>query len=180
MTIARSDAAAPAVPVASTARATLAASVTLVALLSAAAPAAAQGAEGQYVTLHTVEGAFEDVRFDVESAILNRGLVIDYEALVGDMLNRTAEDVGAERQVYSHAETMQFCSATLSRATMEADPANLAFCPYIVFLYEEADAEGTIHVGYRRLPEAGDEASRAALFEVNALLDEIVREAVGP
>jgi uncharacterized protein (DUF302 family) len=148
-------------------------------VLPLAAPLAAQGVEGEHVTVYTVEGAFEDVRIDLENAILNRGLVIDYEAFVGAMLERTGEDVGAERQIYTHADTMQFCSATLSRRTMEADPQNLAFCPYIVFAYEEADNEGVIHVGYRRLPEAGDEESQAALFEVNALLDEIVRDAVG-
>lgn len=147
--------------------------------LAVAAPALAADEGSEHMELHAVEAAFEDVRTDLESAILNRGLVIDYEAEIGDMLNRTAEDVGAERQIYTRAQTMQFCSSTLSRATMEADPANIAFCPYIVFLYEEADSEGTIHVGHRRLPEAGDEASRAALAEVNDLLDEIVREAAG-
>lgn len=156
-----------------------AAGATLAASLAAAAPALAQEEGSEHVARHAVEGEFADVRMDVESAILNRGLVIDYEAQVGEMLNRTSEDVGAERQVYTHAQMMQFCSSTLSRATMEADPTNLAFCPYSVFLYEEADAKGTIHVGYRRLPEAGDDASRAALAAVNTLLDEIVREAVG-
>lgn len=145
----------------------------------AAPPLAAEGVAGQYVAVYTVEGAFEDIRLDLENAILNRGLVIDYEAFVGAMLERTAEDVGADRQLYTHADTMQFCSATLSRKTMEADPLNLAFCPYIVFAYEEAGKEGIINVGYRRLPLAGDEESRAALFEVNALLDEIVRDAIG-
>jgi hypothetical protein len=77
------------------------------------------------------------------------------------------------------AGTLQFCSAILSRRTMEADPVNLAFCRYIVFACEQADAAGVIHVGYRRLPEAGDEESRAPLCEVNALLDEIVRDAIG-
>lgn len=149
------------------------------ALMAGAGAASAQGAAGEYVAIYTVEGDFEDVRLDLENAIINRGLVIDYEAFVGDMLNRTAEDVGAERQIYTRADTLQFCSAILSRKTMEADPVNLAFCPYIVFVYEEAGAEGVIHVGYRRLPEAGDEESRAALFEVNALLDEIVRDAIG-
>jgi uncharacterized protein (DUF302 family) len=149
------------------------------ALTVPAGPAFAQGAAGEYVTIYTVEGDFEDVRLDLENAIVNRGLVIDYEAFVGDMLNRTAEDVGADQQIYTRADTLQFCSAILSRRTMEADPINLAFCPYIVFAYEEAENEGTIHVGYRRLPEAGDEESRGALFEVNALLDEIVRDAIG-
>lgn len=142
------------------------------------APASAQNID-EYVTVRTVEGAFEDVRLDLESAILNRGLVIDYEARVGAMLDRTGEDVGAEESIYTNADTLQFCSATLSRRAMEADPLNLAFCPYIVFIYEEADEEGTVHVGYRRLPETGSDESQAALGEVNALLDEIVQEAAG-
>jgi uncharacterized protein (DUF302 family) len=149
------------------------------ALAAAPGAASAQGVAGEHVAIFAVEGDFEDVRLDLENAIVNRGLVIDYQAFVGDMLNRTGPDVGAERQVYTRADTLQFCSAILSRRTMEADPANLAFCPYIVFVYEEHGAEGTIHVGYRRLPEAGDEESRGALFEVNALLDEIVRDAIG-
>jgi uncharacterized protein (DUF302 family) len=160
-------------------RSLLGATVLSLALAAGLAPAAAQDATGEHVTIYTVDGNYEDVRLDLENAIVNRGLVIDYEAFIGEMLNRTAEDVGAERQVYTRAETLQFCSAVLSRRTMEADPTNVAFCPYIVFAYEETDAEGTIHVGYRRLPETGEEESRAALAEVNALLDEIVREAVG-
>jgi hypothetical protein len=136
-------------------------------------------AEGHVVT-HAVEGAFDDVRLDVETAIVNRGLVVDYEAFVGEMLARTAADVGAERQVFTRAESFQFCSAVLSRRMMEADPANLGFCPHIVFAFEVPDAPGTVHVGYRRLPEdAGSDESRAALAAVNALLDEIVREAAG-
>lgn len=150
-----------------------------VALVLAAGPALAQDDTGEHLVIRTVEASFDDVRLDLENAILNEGLVIDYVAHVGEMLNRTAEDVGAERAVFERAESLQFCSATLSRATMEADPSNLGFCPYIVFLYEESGAQGTVHVGYRRLPETGSEESRTAIAAVNALLDGIVQEAAG-
>jgi len=44
-----------------------------------------------------VEAAFDDVTFGVESAIMDRGPVIDHVSHVGARLNRTADDVGAER-----------------------------------------------------------------------------------
>ena len=62
---------------------------------------------------------------------------------------------------------------------MEADAANIAFCPYVLFVYELADKPGTVTVGFRRMPETGSDATRQALAAVNALLDEIVREAAG-
>lgn len=148
-------------------------------MVGGGAAGAAEG-EREGIVRHAVEGAaFEDVRQDVADAIIGRGLVIDYEAHIGDMLNRTAADVGAEKQVYAKADALQFCSATLSRRTMEADPANVAFCPYVVFVYQLADAPDEVVVGYRRLDESGSDESRAALADVNRLLDEIVQEAAG-
>lgn len=126
-----------------------------------------------------VEAAFEDVRFDVENAIINRGLVIDYVSRIGEMLARTGGDVGSAEQVFTRAEAMLFCSAALSRAAMEADAGNIAFCPYSVFLYETPDAPGKVTVGFRRLPETGPEASGKALAAVNELLSGIVREVAG-
>jgi len=73
----------------------------------------------------------------------------------------------------------QFCSAVLSRKAMEADPVNLAFCPYGIFAFELADKPGTVYVGYRHLVGNDTEASKAALGEVNALLDSIAKEATG-
>ena len=125
-----------------------------------------------------VQRAYDDVRFDLENAIIDRGLVIDFVSHVGDMLSRTRADVGSDKEIFVKAESMLFCSARLSRAAMEADPRNLASCPYAVFLYEEADRPGTVTVGYRRLEEVGSDASKKALADINALLMEIVGEAI--
>lgn len=124
-----------------------------------------------------VEAEFEDIRFGLENAIVNRGLVIDYTSHIGEMLARTGADVGSGKSLYSNAQSMLFCSAVLSRKAMEADPANIAYCPYSVFAYESADASGKIIFGYRELPERGSDASKAALGEVNTLLMDIVSEA---
>jgi hypothetical protein len=131
------------------------------------------------IRLYTVKDSFESAKDEVVDAIVKRGLVIDYTAHVGTMLARTAKDVGASKEIYANAQSLQFCSATLSRQTMEADPANIAFCPYVIFVYALPDSPGTTYVGYRPLAPVGSPQSRAAIDAVNALLEGIVREAAG-
>lgn len=143
--------------------------------VSAAAPVLAQEAPLQ---IRAKQASYEDVKFELQNAILGRGLVIDFVGNVGGMLARTGADVGSSKPVYKQAEYFSFCSAKLSRATMEADPANLGFCPYVIFMYETAAAPGTTQVGYRRPQPHGSEASRAALQEVGQLLEAIVNEAL--
>jgi uncharacterized protein (DUF302 family) len=133
------------------------------------------------IVTYSRKGAkFEDVRDDLKLAIEGRGLVIDYESFVNRMLERTGKDVGSSRKLYADAQAFVFCSAALSRKTMEADPANLSQCPYSMTVYATAREPGTVHVSYKRpwRPD-GSAASKAALKEVEALLDGIAREALG-
>ena len=113
------------------------------------------------------DGSFEDATFAVESAIVDRGLVIDYVSHVGEMLNRTGADVGSTEQIFKAADIFIFCSAVVSREVMEADPMNIAHCPYGIFVAE--DEEG-VFVGYRDYPDGPME-------KVETLLGEIVAEA---
>jgi len=123
---------------------------------------------------------FEDVRDDLKAAIEGKGLVIDYHSFVNKMLERTGKDVGSAKKLYLDAQSFVFCSATLSRKTMEADPANVAMCPYSMVVYATAQEPGKVHVAYRRpwRPD-GSAASKAALAEVDSLLDSLAREALG-
>jgi len=131
---------------------------------------AAVGAQAQdLATVYPYEGSFDDATFSVESAIVGRGLVIDHISHTGEMLERTAADVGSDVKLFDGADVFLFCSAVLSRKVMEADPMNLAHCPYGIFV---ADRNGEVTVGYRNFPEG-------PMQEVQAFLDEIVREAVG-
>lgn len=140
-----------------------------------AGPASAQ--DGALV-IRSKQAGFDDVKFELQNAIVSRGLTVDFNGNVGAMLERTGADLGSTTRIYKQAEYFSFCSAKLSRATMEADPANLGFCPYVVFLYETAAAPGTTHVGYRKHQPRGAQASQAALAEVDKLLDAIVVDAV--
>lgn len=136
----------------------------IVALVLAAVSAQA---EDQAVT-YDFDGSFDDATFAVESAIVNRGLVIDYVSHTGEMLARTAADVGSEVTLFGEADIFLFCSAQLSREVMEANPMNIAHCPYGIFVAERA---GDVMVGYRTYP-AGE------MQKVQTLLSEIVAEAL--
>lgn len=132
------------------------------------------------VVSYSKRARFDEVRDDLKLAIEGKGLVIDYHSFLGRMLERTGKDVGAGRKLYADAEAFVFCSAVLSRKTMEADPANAAFCPYTLVVYATAADPGTVHVAYQRpwRPD-GSAASQAALGQVERLLDSIAREALG-
>lgn len=124
-------------------------------------------AEGS--TVYPFDGAFEDATFSVESAIIGKGLVIDYVSHTGNMLNRTGNDVGSNVELFTEADIFVFCSASLSREVMEADPMNIAYCPYGVFVAERA---GEVMIGYRNYPEG-------EMQKVQSLLDDIVQDALG-
>ena len=137
------------------------------ALAVCAAPALA---DGDVVTYET-DLPYGDVAFGLENAILDEGLVIDHVSDVGGMLSRTRADVGSDVVLYEAAEAYGFCSATVSRAVMEADPMNIAYCPYHVFIMQEAGEE-TVTIGYRGYPDG-------PMDQVEGLLDRIARNAIG-
>ncbi|MBF9033086.1 DUF302 domain-containing protein [Rhodobacterales bacterium HKCCE2091] len=140
------------------------------AIILAAALLAAPAAQAQEAITYAFDGSFEDATFAVENAIVNRGLVIDYVSHVGDMLNRTGEDVGSDQVIFAAADIFIFCSATVSRRATEADPMNIVHCPYGIFVAEDPD--GAVMIGHRAYPDG-------AMQEVEALLDAIIIEARG-
>lgn len=136
-------------------------------------------ASADEVKVLKVKAPFADVKQDVSDAIVNRGYVIDYTAKIGAMLARTGKDVGSSKKIYNDAETVQFCSAVLSRKMMDADPADIAFCPFVIFYYERADQPGTVYVGFRELDDDGSDTSEAAKKMINKLLEDIIKEVAG-
>lgn len=124
------------------------------------------------VVTYTTEDSYDDVTFSIESAITDKGLVIDSISHVGEMLERTKGDVGSDVTIFSQADVYSFCSAKVSRAVMEADPMNLRFCPYGIFVMVTPDKPDQTTVGYRAMPEG-------PMQQVQTMLDEIVKEALG-
>ena len=123
------------------------------------------------VTYEVTDQSYDDVMFGLENAILDFGLVISEHNHVGDMLERTKADLGATETIYTYADVFGFCSAPLSRAAMLEDPMNIRFCPYNVYMYQISE-DSPVIIGYDVYPEG-------ALQDVQALLDDITRSAIG-
>ena len=138
----------------------------LLGLMIALSAAADDGA-----SVVAAKGKFADVRDDLVAAIEKRGLVVNYVAHVGDMLERTGRDLGNAKRIYDKAEVIEFCSATASRATMEADPRNLVFCPYTIAVYTLPGKPGDVYLAHRKYPQ------NAALKPVTELLKGIIADA---
>ena len=123
------------------------------------------------VTYEVTNQSYDDVMFGLENAILDFGLVISEHNHVGDMLERTKADLGATETIYAYADVFGFCSVPLSRAAMLEDPMNIRFCPYNIYMYQISE-DSPVIIGYDVYPEG-------ALQDVQALLDDITRSAMG-
>jgi uncharacterized protein (DUF302 family) len=130
----------------------------------------AQAAAAQDMITYTTDQDFDDVTFGIESAVTDAGLVVDHVSHVGDMLERTRADVGSDVVLFEKAEVFSFCSAKISRQVMEADPMNIVFCPYDIFVAKQPGSD-IVTVGYRAFPQGPMQA-------VQELLDGIVNEAL--
>lgn len=130
------------------------------------------------VVVRSTKGEFKEVKERVLHAIENRGLVLNYTARIGAMLDRTGKDIGAARQVYADAELLEFCSAQVSRATMEADPRNIVFCPYGIAVYVLPKEPGKVYLAYRRQATPGAGSPAKSLQAVDKLLADIVAESL--
>jgi len=135
-------------------------------------------AGGSHMSVSVRQGSFDEAKEAVEMAITARGFVINNVSHVGEMLERTGKDLGGARQIFLKAEALEFCSATVSRKMMEADPDNIVFCPYIISIYVLPEKPNEVRLAYRKTQIVGSAASRKALQAVNQLLDEIIAEAL--
>ena len=134
-------------------------------------------AQTEAVVEVTARGSFDDVKQQLVLAIENRGLIVNHESRVGEMLDRTGKDLGVANRIYVRAEVLEFCSATLSRQVMEADPSLLALCPYGIGIYSVPGEVDSVHLVYRRPPWKGNGPAAQILQQVDRLLHEIVQEA---
>lgn len=127
---------------------------------------------------YKVKANFDEVRDQLQTAIGSKGIKINNVSYIGKMLIRTGKDLGFKKQIYTKAQAFEFCSATVSRFTMEADPHNIVFCPYIIAVYELANEKGMVYMTYRRPAIIGTKASRNSLRGVEKLMDDIAQEAL--
>ncbi|MDH5633558.1 MAG: DUF302 domain-containing protein [Gammaproteobacteria bacterium] len=135
--------------------------------------------ENSYMREYKADGSFEEVRDALKLAITGQGLVINNVSHIGNMLSRTGKDIGAKQEIYEHAEAMEFCSASISRTMMEANPRHIVFCPFIIAVYTLPGEPGKTYLAYRKPEITGSPESKKALQAVEKLVDNIVQDALG-
>ena len=143
-------------------------------LVTCGAHAEAEAEQRGPMRVYSVPGEFEEVRDTLQENIINQGIVISNVLHAGDMLNRTAADLGVTNNVYLHAETFEFCKAALSHELVALDPANMMACPYAIGVYVLAQQPDTVWLAYRR-PQ-GVVGSESLTDRIEALLKTIIEE----
>ena len=139
-------------------------------------PLTAQAAES-YTVLFKAQGAFQDVRDMLQIAIEGKGLKITNTNQIAGMLDRTGKDIGETRKVYENAEQFEFCSATISRHMMEADPHSIVMCPYSVVVYT-IPKDKTVYLAYRKPADTKNPALKKTLVDLEKLLTDIIKDAM--
>lgn len=124
---------------------------------------------------------YDDVFQDLQDAVIQKGLVIDYIGHTNTMLTRTSEVASVEKSEhptpYLNANYVQFCSSALTHEAVAANPYNLATCPFVIFLFETHEKPGRIAVGYRK-PEMGITGPTYEIMKkADQLLNDLVIEA---
>jgi uncharacterized protein (DUF302 family) len=130
-------------------------------------------AESPYAVYRSAS-SYDDVMQALKMAIEEKGMYINNVMHMGEMLERTGKDLGADKRIYDKAESIEFCSALFSRKMTEENPARIVNCPYIISVYtlpEEPDATYIVH---RRLG-IGDDSP--VMDEVEAMLESLGKAA---
>jgi len=139
-------------------------------------PLTAQAVES-YTVLFKAQGSYQDIRDNLQMAIEGKGLKITNTNHIADMLARTGKDIGETRKVYENAEQFEFCSATVSRRMMEADPHSIVMCPYSVVVYTLPN-DKTVYLAYRKPAATKNPALKKTLTELEKLLTDIIKDAM--
>ena len=128
----------------------------------------------QYVSYSTEE-RFEDVMDNIKMAIENRGMYINNVMHMSEMLERTGKDLGFDKQIYLKADSIEFCSAVLSRKMTAEDPRRIINCPFIISIYVLPTEPDKTYIAHRRL--AGDDAT-GVMKDVMDMLREVASAGV--
>jgi hypothetical protein len=95
---------------------------------------------------------------------------------MNEMLERTGKDLGMDEPIYGEAESIEFCSAVLSRRMTAEMPARIVNCPFIIAVYTLPDQSDTTYIVHRQIP-ASEVASSGVMRDVAKMLETIASSA---
>ena len=113
---------------------------------------------------------FADLRDALAESIAEQGLAKPVVSHFGDMLTRTAGDLGHRADLYAHAEIFTFCSAALAARLAAEARGHIALCPLSIAVYALPEAPRTVFIAYRppAVDSAGGEAARSLMAQIVA------------
>ncbi|NCA69474.1 MAG: DUF302 domain-containing protein [Sphingobacteriia bacterium] len=127
--------------------------------------------------VYTSESGFADVMEGAKMAIEERGMYINNLMNMGEMLERTGKDLGMDAPLFTQAESIEFCSAVLSREMITENPAAVVNCPFILSIYTRPGEDGITYVAHRAIP-SDQIASSPVMAKVAEMLQSIAESAV--
>ncbi len=133
-------------------------------------------ADGGYVVYRS-GASLEDVLEGLKAAIQERGMYINNVMDLGGMLERTGKDLGRTEQVYAQAQSVEFCSAVLSREMTAENPARIVNCPFIISVYRRADDPSTTYLAHREIPRE-EQTGSAIMTKVATMLHDVSEAAI--
>ncbi|ESQ14726.1 MAG: DUF302 domain-containing protein [Thiohalocapsa sp. PB-PSB1] len=123
------------------------------------------------------DSSFVDVMDGLKLAIEERGMYINNVMHIGEMLERTGKDLGMNEPIYTQANSIEFCSAVLSRKMAAENPEWIINCPFVVAVYTLPDRSDITYVVHHAIPPDQIENS-AVMKEVAEMLRGVAESAV--
>lgn len=110
---------------------------------------------------------FDDVDAALVDAIADEGITPPTVSHFGNMLARTAPDLGHRANLYANARIYTFCSARAAAMLATESPHNIALCPLSIAVYEVPEQTGALFLSYRRsIASAGGQAANALMGRI--------------
>jgi len=134
-------------------------------------------AAGDAYAIYESESDFETVLEGAKIAIQERGMYINNLMHMDEMLERTGKDLGMDGKIYEKAQSIEFCSAVLSRKMTSEDPSRIVNCPFILSIYVLPGEPSKTYVAHRRV-SAQEIASSEIMAEVAEMLQGVAEGAV--
>lgn len=124
------------------------------------------------IQVSAIDMPWEDLRLALEDAIAAEGLTAPTVSHFGDMLARTAPDLGHRADLYTHAEILSFCSVGVAARLVTEAAEQIALCPLSIAVYALPGNPGRSYLAYRRPPQTGAGSAAA-----EALMRRLVKQA---
>ncbi len=125
-------------------------------------------------SVYRSESGFEDVMQALKMGIEEKGMYINNVMHMEEMLERTGKDLGSDEKIYARAESIEFCSAVLSRRMTSEKPQRIVNCPFIISVYVLPDEPDATYVVHRKLLTGDD---TPVMREVAGMLESLGKTA---